>query len=213
MNRPFLVAAGFELFISSAVGLSSSSSSIAFASSAFCFLVFCFSLSDVHSLQISSAVLLTWDFLPFPLPLLFLTSVSAALSFFFTLVFDGSSSRTFFCLACSFFHLFQCLASARIFLSIQLSVGSCLFNIELVHYHMRSSHFFEHYIPDVFVDHACNHFLCLVSILNRPFLLQLWKIHRFHDLHNPTCSDCRFSGLGFCCLSQFSTQLLSFWDV
>ena len=93
MNRPFLVTAAFELFISSAVGLSSSSSSIAFASSAFRFLAFCFSASDVLSLRISSAVLLTRDFLPFPLPLLVLTSVSFVISFFFTLVFYGSTGR------------------------------------------------------------------------------------------------------------------------
>ena len=93
MNRPFLIAAGFELFISSAIGLSSSSSSIAFASSAFRFLAFCFYPSDVLSLRISSAVLLTWDVLPFPLPLLVLTSASSAVSFFFTLVFDCSTGQ------------------------------------------------------------------------------------------------------------------------
>ena len=206
MNRPFLMAAGFEHFISSAVGLSSSSSSIAIAASAFRFLAFCFSFSDVLSFRISSAVLLTWDFLPFLLPLLVLASSSSSVSFVFTLVFNGSSSRTCF-------HLFQCLAFPRIFLSVQLSVDGCLFNLELVHYHMRSSCFVEHYIPDVFVDHACNHFLCLVRIFNHLFLMQLWKIRSFHDLHNPACSDCRFSGLSFCYLSQFGTQLLSFQDV
>ena len=206
MNRPFLIAARFEQFISSAVGLSSSSSSIAFASSAFRFLAFCFSLFDVLFFRISSAVLLTWDFLPFPLPLLISASSSSVVSFVFTLLVDGSSSRTCF-------HLFQCLASARIFLSVQLSVDRCLFNLELIHYHMRSSRFVEHYIPDVFVDHACNHFLCLVRIFNRPFLVQLWKIRSFHDLHNPAYSNCRLSGLGFGYLSHFGRQFLSFRDV
>ena len=62
INRPLLVAAGLDLFISSAVGLSSSSSSIILDSSALRFFAFSFSTSDVLALRISSALLFTCDF-------------------------------------------------------------------------------------------------------------------------------------------------------
>ena len=69
------MAAGLDLFISSAVGLSSSSSSMILDSSALRFFALSFSTSDVLALRISSALLFTCDFLPFPLPLLVVTSV------------------------------------------------------------------------------------------------------------------------------------------
>ena len=133
MNRHFLIAAGFEHFISSAVGLSSSSSSIAFASSSFRFLAFCFSLSDVLSFQISSAVLLTWDFLPFPLPLLILASSSSTVSFIFTLVFDGSTGQVVVCaFICSnvwpppgYFFPYSCLWIV-VCLTLNLSTITCV---------------------------------------------------------------------------------------